>query len=223
MRLDCLIVEAGAAGAAQAEGCTGTVVWLHGLGADASDFEPVVPLLNLARPVRFLFPNAPVRPVTINAGMEMRAWYDVDPRTALASNSDIDESVRLVAEIVDREVAASTPAQQIVLAGFSQGGVIALELGLCFRQRIAGILALSTYVHDHERLAERIGIAGIDVPIFMVHGLADPMIPITRAITAREALIGLNYRAEWHEYAMGHAVCPEEIANIGDWLNSIYR
>ena len=110
-----------------------------------------------------------------------------------------------------------------MLAGFSQGGVIALELGLCFRQRIAGILALSTYVHDHERLAERIGIAGIDVPIFMVHGLADPMIPITRAITAREALIGLNYRAEWHEYAMGHAVCPEEIANIGDWLNSIYR
>ena len=110
-----------------------------------------------------------------------------------------------------------------MLAGFSQGGVIALELGLCNNKSVAGIMALSTYVHDHERLVDRISFASIDVPILMAHGLADPMIPITRAITSREALLALNYGVEWHEYAMGHQVCPEEIADIGNWLNRIYR
>ena len=229
--LDCLMLEAGGGldprtreeGVARSPDCAGTVIWLHGLGADAHDFEPIVPLLNLARPLRFVFPNAPVRPVTINAGMEMRAWYDIDPGAPLSGQSDIEESVRQVTEIVDREAAGGTSAERIVLAGFSQGGVIALELGLCYSKRIAGIMALSTYVHDHERLVERIGFASVDVPILMAHGLADPMIPITRAITSRETLLGLNYRVEWHEYAMGHQVCPEEIADIGNWLNGIYR
>ena len=170
-----------------------------------------------------MYPNAPLRPVTINAGMEMRAWYDIDPGAPLSGQSDIEESVRQVTEIVDREAAGGAPAARIVLAGFSQGGVIALELGLCYSKRMGGIMALSTYVHDHERLVERIGFASVDVPILMAHGLADPMIPITRAITSRETLLGLNYRVEWHEYAMGHQVCPEEIADIGNWLNGIYR
>ncbi len=222
MSLDFLTVAAGGAGGADPADCAGTVIWLHGLGADAHDFEPIVPLLNLGQPVRFVFPNAPVRPVTINAGMEMRAWYDIDPGAPVSGKSDIDESVRLVAEIVDMEIAGGTPASRIVIAGFSQGGVIALELGLCGDRRMAGILALSTYVHDHERLAERVGLAGIDVPIFMGHGVGDPMIPITRAITARETLTGLNYGVEWREYAMGHEVCPEEIADIGNWLNRVY-
>ena len=212
----------GEAGTAAAD-FAGTVIWLHGLGADAHDFEPVVPLLNIARPLRFLFPNAPVRPVTINAGMEMRAWYDIDPRAPLGGKSDIEASVSLVTELVEQEMAAGTRAERITLAGFSQGGVIALELGLCFEQRFAGIMALSTYVHDHEHLADRLAFAGIDAPIFMAHGISDPMIPITRAITSREALLGLNYQVEWHEYAMGHQVCTEEIADIGRWLNGIYQ
>lgn len=212
----------GEAGAAAAD-FAGTVIWLHGLGADAHDFEPVVPLLNIARPLRFLFPNAPVRPVTINAGMEMRAWYDIDPRAPLGGKSDIEASVSLVTELVKQEMAAGTRAERITLAGFSQGGVIALELGLCFEQRFAGIMALSTYVHDHEQLADRLAFAGIDAPIFMAHGISDPMIPITRAITSREALLGLNYQVEWHEYAMGHQVCTEEIVDIGRWLNGIYQ
>ena len=229
--LDCVIVEAGGGltpqtpddGASSNADCAGTVIWLHGLGADAHDFEPVVPMLNIARPLRFVFPNAPVRAVTINAGMEMRAWYDIDPGAPLAGQTAIEESVRQVTEIVERELAAGTPAGRIVLAGFSQGGVIALELGLGYSARLAGIMALSTYVHDHERLVDRISFASIDVPILMAHGMADPMIPITRAITSREALLGLNYRVEWHEYAMGHQVCPEEIADIGNWLNGIFR
>ncbi len=231
MSLDCLIVEARGGlspqtpgeGASRSSDCAGTVIWLHGLGADAHDFEPIVPLLQVQKPLRFVFPNAPVRSVTVNAGMEMRAWYDIDPGAPLGGKTDIDESVRLVSKVIDGELAAGVAAEAIVLAGFSQGGVIALELGLGHGERIAGIMALSTYVHDHERLVERISFANIDVPILMAHGLADPMIPIGRAITSREALIGLNYRVEWHEYAMGHQVCPEEIADIGNWLNGLYR
>ena len=231
MSLDLLVLETGGGLGTQAPGegrsrnpgCAGSVIWLHGLGADAHDFEPIVPMLNIARPLRFVFPNAPLRPVTVNAGMEMRAWYDIDAGGSLGNRGDIDESVRLVTEVIGRELAAGVPASRIVLAGFSQGGVIALELGLGCNARLAGIMALSTYVHDHERLADRVSFASVDVPILMAHGLVDPMIPITRAITSREALLGLNYRVEWHEYAMGHQVCPEEIAQIGDWLNGIYR
>ena len=231
MSLDCLILEAGGGlsprtkgeGAPRGDDCAGTLIWLHGLGADARDFEPIVPLLNLAQPLRFVFPDAPVRPVTLNAGMEMRAWYDIDPGSPLGGQTDIDESVRQVKEIVDREAAGGSPFGQIVLAGFSQGGVIALELGLSENRSLAGIMALSTYVHDHERLVDRVSLASIDVPILMAHGLADPMIPITRAITSREALLALNYRVEWRQYAMGHQVCPEEIADIGNWLNRIFR
>ena len=230
MSLDCVILEAGGGLSPRTPGndavngdCAGTVIWLHGLGADAHDFEPVVPMLNLHRPLRFVFPNAPMRSVAINNGAEMRAWYDIDFRAPLGGKRDIDESVAQVAELIEREQASGTPPERIVLAGFSQGGVIALELGLGHESRLAGIMALSTYVHDHERLAERVSFASIDVPILMAHGLADPMIPVTRAITSREALLSLNYRVQWHEYAMGHQVCPEEIADIGNWLNSIFR
>ena len=204
------------------DGAVGTVIWLHGLGADAHDFEPIVPMLDLDRPLKFVFPNAPVRPVTINAGMEMRAWYDIDPGAPLAGEADIRESAALVDDLVGNEVAAGTLRSRITLAGFSQGGVIALHLGLRAEERFAGIMALSTYVHDHEHLEREVSFASVDTPIFMAHGLADPMIPIARAVTSREALLRLNYRVEWHEYGMGHQVCPEEIEHIALWLNHLY-
>ena len=130
--------------------------------------------------------------------------------------------MKAVGDLVRAEQARGVGADRIALAGFSQGGVIALELGLGFEERLAGIMALSTYVHDHERLMERVGFANIDAPIFLAHGLHDPMIPITRAITSRETLLGLNYQVEWHEYAMGHQVCPEEISDIARWLNGVF-
>ena len=213
--LDCVELDADGAAA-------GTVIWLHGLGADAHDFEPIVPLLKLDKPIRFVFPNAPVRPVTINGGMQMRAWYDIDPRAPLAGDGEIRESADQIAALIEREVARGIPRHRIILAGFSQGGVIALHLGLRHPERLAGIMALSTYLHDHEHLTDEISFASIDVPIFMAHGLADPMIPITRAVTSREVLLRLNYQVEWHEYAMGHQVSPQEIQDIGRWLNRIY-
>lgn len=213
--LDTVVIDPGSAAA-------GTVIWLHGLGADAHDFEPVVPLLDLDKPLRFVFPNAPVRPVTINGGMEMRAWYDIDPGAPLAGTADIRASADQIARLIEAEVAAGCAHDRITLAGFSQGGVIALHQGLR-GQRFAGIMALSTYVHDHEHLTDEVSFASIDTPIFMAHGLADPMIPIARAVTSRIALERLNYQVEWHEYGMGHQVCPEEIADISTWLNRIYQ
>ena len=204
------------------EGRDGAVIWLHGLGADGHDFEPIVPELGLARAsrIRFLFPHAPIRSVTINNGMEMRAWYDIDPRAPLAGTTDIRESAAEVAAIVAEMRSLGIPSRRIVLAGFSQGGVVALHLGLRHREPLGGIMALSTYVHDAEHLTDEISLENIDVPIFMAHGVLDPMIPITRAITSREALRALNYQIEWHEYRMGHSVCPQEIADIGRWLST---
>lgn len=201
----------------------GCVIWMHGLGADATDFEAIVPMLKLQQPLRFVFPNAPIRPITINGGAQMRGWYDIDPGAPLAGSEDIDVSTAQIDAIVEQQVELGFSAEKITLAGFSQGGVIALQLGLSATRKLGGIMALSTYVHDHEHLAERVSFANIETPIFMAHGLSDPMIPITRAITSREALLGLNYAVEWHEYAMGHQVCPQEIDDISQWLNSIYR
>jgi len=216
--LETLRIDADEPGARPA---AGTVIWLHGLGADATDFEPVVPLLDLDMALNFVFPNAPVRPVTINGGMEMRAWYDIDPGAPLAGAEDIRTSAAQISSLVDAEIARGIPRKRITLAGFSQGGVIALQLGLR-SERFAGIMALSTYVHDSEHLADEVSFTSIDTPIFMAHGLADPMIPIARAVTSRIALEKLNYQVEWHEYGMGHQVCPEELADISSWLNRIY-
>ena len=200
----------------------GTVIWLHGLGADGHDFEPIVPMLDLRVALRFVFPHAPERPVAINGGARMRAWYDIDPRAPLAGTDDIRVSAASVEELVQAEAARGIPRSKVVLAGFSQGGVIALHHALRTETRFAGVMALSTYVHDHERLAEEVSFASIDTPIFMAHGQMDPLIPITRAITAREALGALGYAVEWKEYGMGHQVCPQEITDMGRWLNECY-
>jgi phospholipase/carboxylesterase len=201
------------------------VVWLHGLGADGHDFEPIVPELHLPSQaqIRFIFPHAPVRPVTINGGMEMRAWYDIDPRAPLAGDDDIRRSAQAIRAIVEEQVACGIATKRIVLAGFSQGGVIALHLGLRYERKLAGIMALSTYLHDAERLVDELTLDNADTPIFMAHGLGDPMIPVTRAITSREMLKRLGYRVEWHEYAMGHSVCLEEIRDIARWLTDVLR
>ena len=203
-----------------APGALGTVVWLHGLGADGHDFEPVVPMLNLTSKVRFVFPHAPMRKVTINAGAEMRAWYDIDPRAPLAGTKDIRRSAEQIDELVQAEEDRGIARGRIVLAGFSQGGVIALHLGLRSQERFAGVMALSTYLHDHEHIAEEVSFASIDTPILMAHGQMDPMIPMARAITSRDALTALGYDVEWREYGMGHQVSPQEIADIGAWLNA---
>lgn len=212
--LDCLETET-------ADNPQMSVVWLHGLGADANDFAPIVPMLNLSRATRFVFPNAPMRPVTINGGMEMRAWYDIDLSNPLVGSDDIRESSQALAALVEREQSRGMKPNQIVVAGFSQGGVIASHFGLRSNDALAGILALSTYVHDVENLTSEISFASIDVPIFMAHGLQDPVLPIARAVGAREALLELGYKVEWHEYAMGHEVNVAEIADISAWLNTL--
>ncbi|MEE8244687.1 MAG: carboxylesterase, partial [Pseudomonadales bacterium] len=153
MALDCVEIETG-------PDTTGTVIWMHGLGADAHDFEPIVPMFDLVAPVHFVFPNAPERPVTINGGTQMRVWYDIDPAAGPGSgDADIQTSTEQITELIDREVANGTPTERIVLAGFSQGGVIALQLGLSIDARLAGIMALSTYVHEPDHLIDRVSFA----------------------------------------------------------------
>ena len=153
--------------------------------------------------------------------MEMRAWYDIDPGSPLSGTEDIRQSAAAVQELVEAENRKGMPTNRIVLAGFSQGGVIAFHLGLRSEYRFAGLMALSTYVHDHEHVGNEVSFASIDTPIFMAHGIADPMIPITRAVTSREALTALNYQVDWHEYGMEHHVCPEELVDIKGFLEHV--
>jgi phospholipase/carboxylesterase len=201
----------------------GTVIWLHGLGADGNDFVPVVKELGLSDelPLRFVFPHAPMRPVTINAGHVMRAWYDIlalDSVERRADEQGIRESQRAVAALIAQEQARGIAPNRLVLAGFSQGGAIALHTGLRHPQRLAGILALSTYLPLAQTLQAEARPANRDTPIFIAHGSQDTMIPITLARTSREKLTESGYRPEWREYAMPHSVSLEEIQDIGSWL-----
>jgi phospholipase/carboxylesterase len=200
------------------------VIWLHGLGADGADFEPIVPALELpARlAVRFVFPHAPVRAVTINMGMRMRAWYDVYQLGGGAEDeAGIRASQRLLEGLIERERARGIAARRIVLAGFSQGGAIALQTGLRHVERLAGIMALSTWLPLAGTLAAERHAANADVPVFMAHGAMDEMIVLERAERSRDRLRELGYAPEWHEYPMGHAVCPEEVSAIGAWLKRV--
>ncbi|OGA61230.1 MAG: carboxylesterase [Betaproteobacteria bacterium RIFCSPLOWO2_12_FULL_67_28] len=200
------------------------VIWLHGLGADGHDFEPLVPMLGLPPrlALRFIFPHAPLRPVTINMGMRMRAWYDV---VSLGGGQEDAAGIRasqgLLEALIARERTRGVSAQRIVLAGFSQGGAIALQTGLRHAERLGGIMALSTWLPLAASLeAERHAI-NRDLPIFMVHGTHDEMIGLDRAKQSRARLEALGYAPEWHQYPMGHAVCPEEIGAIADWLGRV--
>jgi phospholipase/carboxylesterase len=198
-----------------------SVIWLHGLGADGHDFEPVVPELRLAPTLRlrFVFPHAPVRPVTLNMGMRMRAWYDI---LQLGGGPEDEAGVRtsqsMVEALIERERSRGVAARRIVLAGFSQGGAIALHTGLRHGQRLAGILALSTYLPLAGSLQAEHSEANRDLPIFMAHGEFDDIIPVTRAQHSRQVLAAQGYAPQWHSYPMPHSVCGEEIADIAAWL-----
>ncbi len=200
------------------------VLWLHGLGADGHDFEPVVPQLQLPRAlrVRFVFPHAPVRPVTLNMGMRMRAWYDIAQLGGGAEDAaGIRASQAQLEALIARERTRGVAAERIVLAGFSQGGAIALHTGLRHPGRLAGILALSTYLPLAGTVAAEHAAANRDAPLFMAHGRFDDIIPIERARQSRAALEALGCRVDWHEYPMPHAVCAEEIADIAAWLRAV--
>jgi len=201
------------------------VLWLHGLGADGHDFEPIVPELDLPAtlPVRFVFPHAPLRPVTINRGMVMRAWYDVrdDGGERREDEAGVQASQEQIEALIAREQARGVTADRLVLAGFSQGGAMALHTGLRHPARLAGILALSCFLPLADRVAAEASPANRDVPIFLAHGTHDAVIPLARAHRARAVLEGLGYRVEWHEYPMPHAVCREEIEEIGRWLRGV--
>ncbi len=199
-----------------------SVIWLHGLGADGHDFEPVVPMLGLPEklPVRFVFPHAPVRPVTINAGFRMRAWYDIK---AISASRDQDEegitdAARRIAALIDRERARGIAAARIVLAGFSQGAAMAMHVGLRHGEGLAGIIALSGYLLFAERLAAERSEANARTPVFVGHGTMDPMVPFSMGETAAHELGELGHPVVWRRYPVAHSVSPEEIADVGAWL-----
>jgi phospholipase/carboxylesterase len=203
---------------------TASVVWLHGLGADGNDFVPVADELALPdRAIRFVFPHAPHQPVTINGGMVMRAWYDIlsADLERRADERGVRASQALVESLLEREKARGISSGRIVLAGFSQGGAIALQTGLRHPARLAGILALSCYVPlaaslDAERAAANAGLS-----VFLAHGLHDEIVPVAAGRRSRDLLAALGYAVEWHEYAMAHSVCMEEIEAIGTWLRRV--
>jgi phospholipase/carboxylesterase len=204
---------------------TAAVIWLHGLGADGHDFEPIVPELDLpdAPAVRFVFPHAPMQAVTINGGAVMRAWYDVYNLQGARREDDagVRKSQASVEALIAREQTRDVPVARIVLAGFSQGGAIALQTGLRHPEPLAGIMALSTYLPLAATVATEASPANRDVPIFMAHGRHDPLIPIERAVLSRDALHKAGYAVEWHEYPMEHSVCAAEIRDIAAWLRRV--
>jgi len=200
-----------------------SIIWLHGLGADGHDFEAIVPELDLpAIPIRFVFPHAPMQPVTINAGMVMRAWYDVsDAAIRREDEAGVRASQSRLEALIAREKERGTSANRLLLAGFSQGGAIALHTGLRHRERLAGIMALSCYLPVAGTLAAEAHAANRGVPVFMAHGIQDPVVALSRALESRELLGREGYAVEWHEYPIPHSVCAEEIRDISTWLRRV--
>jgi phospholipase/carboxylesterase len=200
-----------------------SVIWLHGLGADGHDFEPIVPELRLPEtlPVRFVFPHAPVRPVTLNGGMAMRAWYDIVSldRGGPVDSAGINESSESLEALIDREEKRGIEAGRIVLAGFSQGGAIAINTALRSGGKLAGLMGLSTWLP----LPDALESGGLDTtpPVFMAHGQFDPMIPMQYGRAAADALAEAGFDVDWHDYPMAHAVCPQEIDDIRAWLGGV--
>jgi phospholipase/carboxylesterase len=198
-------------------------VWLHGLGADGHDFEAVVPQLTLPadRPVRFIFPHAPIRPITVNGGMHMRGWYDISSMEIdrEQDREGIEQSEQLLRSLIAQETDRGIPAGNIFLAGFSQGGAVALHTGLRYEQRLAGILALSTYLPLSDSFEDGRSAANQDTPVFMAHGLFDPVVPLQLGQRSRDLLSAAGYSVQWHEYPMPHSVSAEEIMEISRFLS----
>ena len=207
---------------------TAAVIWMHGLGADGNDFVPIVNEIDLsgAPGIRFIFPHAPTRPVTINNGYVMRAWYDIafgdlEGKTRKADEKGVRESQAQIGQLIARENSRGIAASKIVLAGFSQGGAIALHTGLRYPETLAGVMALSTYLPLAESFAQEATPANAKTPVFMAHGTHDPVVPYAMGNSSREQLQQAGYALEWHEYPMQHSVCLEEVADIGRWLTSV--
>jgi len=202
-----------------------SVIWMHGLGADGTDFVPIVRELDLkgCPPIRFVFPHAPTMPVTINNGYVMRAWYDI-LGTDIARREDeagLRKSQAAIEALIDKEKSRGIAAGRIVLAGFSQGCAMTLQTGLRHPEKLAGLLCLSGYLPLHTLVPQERHAANQDTPIFLCHGRTDPVIPIQRAEQSRDILESLGYQVEWHEYYMPHSVCAEEVADISAWLRRV--
>lgn len=203
----------------------GSVIWLHGLGADGHDFEPIVPELrlppNLA--LRFVFPHAPIRPVTINGGMHMRAWYDIISLDSegRADADGVRESTAILEALIAREIERGVPAQNIVIAGFSMGGAVAINTALHTRHKLAGLMALSTYLPIPGDVENSTG--NRDLPVFAAHGTFDPMVLHQWGKASADSLAAVGFTVEWHDYPMQHAVCAEEIEDIRTWLLRVFE
>ena len=205
-----------------------TVLWLHGLGADGHDFAPIVPELLMRDgsrrdwpALRFVFPHAPQRAVTINGGARMRAWYDIRDFD-LANRADaqgVEESIRQVEALIAREAGRGVPASRLLLAGFSQGGAITLAAGLRRSEPLAGLIGLSTYLPMHDRAAQQLATRATSQPVFMAHGLQDPVVPYAAGEMSAALLRELGFAVDWHRYPMPHSVCAEEIRDLGDWMS----
>ncbi len=213
--LDCVQTETGA-------DPRFAVIWLHGLGADGNDFGPIVPEL-VARDwpaIRFVFPHAPQRPVTINGGMRMRAWYDITGMEIAQKQDEagIRASIAEVEALIAREIERGIPASRIFLAGFSQGAAMVLSAGLRHAQKLAGIIALSGYLPLEKQLAGECSVANAELALFIAHGSVDPVVPQVLGMLARDFLRGLGHAVEWHSYPMAHQVCAEEIADLRNWI-----
>jgi len=207
---------------------TAAVIWMHGLGADGNDFVPIVNELDLAGApgIRFVFPHAPARPVTINNGYVMRAWYDVsfgdlEGRSRQADEKGVRESQAQIEQLIARENRRKVPSRNIVLAGFSQGGAVALQTGLRYPETLAGVMALSTYLPLAESFAQEATPANAGTAVFMAHGTQDPVVPYAMGKASHERLQQAGYSVEWHDYPMPHSVCLEEITDIGHWLGRV--
>ena len=204
-----------------------SVIWLHGLGADGHDFEPIVPDLKLpgGPDVRFIFPHAPVRPVTINAGYPMRAWYDIRSidRSAPQDSEGFQSSVDAVTGLIQNEESRGIAAEKIVVAGFSQGGGIAITAALRYPRPLAGVMGLSTWVPRIDSLEAECDSANASTPLFLAHGSMDPMVPEAHGRDSADKLEKMGYSVIWHSYPMLHAVCPEEIIDMREWMSDRLR
>lgn len=205
---------------------TAAIIWLHGLGADGSDFVPIIRELDLTEcpPIRFIFPHAPNMPVTVNNGYRMRAWYDIlgSEITQRQDESGLRKSQQAVEELIEAQNARGIPSERIVLAGFSQGCAMTLQTGLRYAHKLAGLLCLSGYLPLADTLAAQRSAANQHTPIFLAHGRSDTVIPIDRALSSRDALLQLGYDVEWHDYPMPHSVCPQETEDVSTWIRRVF-
>jgi len=204
---------------------TVAVIWMHGLGADGRDFEPIVPELGLTEmsAIRFIFPNAPYRPVTCNSGYVMRAWYDIislDPDSREIDEAGLLESREIVRQLITRESGRGIPSHCIFVAGFSQGGAVAYLTALTHPEPLAGVIALSTYIPCPHLITDNLSDANRRIPLFVAHGTGDDVVSLTLGTQARELVKSQGFSPEWHTYDMPHSVCQDEIGDIGGWLNN---